>query len=79
MLGQSLIKAVKSVTEQVTLRKGIYYLKDVDKYVALKNVKEYEDLQSHFYILTWEDETGVYPKTMVTQDQAQDFLKVGDL
>lgn len=44
-----------------------------------KNVKQYKDHRSHFYILTWHDEKGTFDKTMIKQSQSKGFIYVGKL
>ena len=58
---------------------GIYITKNNEFIVLLSNVKCYEDLKSRFWIVTYEYHDGVYPKTLLTEDDLKSFKRMGSL
>lgn len=69
-----------------TLSKGIYAVGPKDKIVNLSRVEIYENAQSSdgsftdtVALVTWEDETGQYPRTLLRSGQFKEFYRIGRL
>lgn len=59
------------------LKKGLYTFKNSSRIVYITNVRFFKDLKSEFYIVTWEQSDGVFPKTLI-EDESE-FIRVGNL
>lgn len=58
---------------------SVYYIPTAGKLISLENIKWYQDMNSDFIIATWSCESGTYKKTLITSDQYNRFVFVGDL
>lgn len=59
--------------------KSGYYVGRTGKIFALKNVKVYEDRKTAFAIVTWVNEDGEFPKTMISRSAARTLKFLGRL
>ena len=58
--------------------KGVYYLPSTDKIILISKCEYYEDLfNPAFSIVTWEQEEGIYHKTLIESNQFPNFVKIG--
>ena len=61
--------------------RGVYYIPDTDKIILVTRCEYYckETTPIPCSLVTWCDNKGNFPKTLIREDQFKLFIRIGDL
>lgn len=61
--------------------KGVYYIPSSDKVIAISRVEYFpkEITPTPCSLVTWVDDKGKFPKTMIRENQFKQFVRIGEL